>query len=136
MPRAGAKPTSQLVRAGWDASEAVRRSGTQGVLRNFFDELFNHLDPYSRYAPPAEASDDRLHRAGRAGIGALVAHSGHDFMIQTWRRDGPAAAAAVHAGDRILAVDGQTTEGADPEFGQRPAGRAGGNAGDGVAARP
>ncbi len=110
-----AEATSQLVRAAWDASEAVRRSGTQGVLRNFFDELFNHLDPYSRYAPPAEASDDRLHRAGRAGIGAQVAHSGHDFTIQDVAPDGPAAAAAVHAGDRILAVDGQTTEGADLE---------------------
>jgi carboxyl-terminal processing protease len=44
---------AQMVRAGWDASEAVRHAGTAGVLRALFDELCNHLDPYSRYVPPA-----------------------------------------------------------------------------------
>ncbi len=107
--------TAQLVRAGWDASEAVRRAGTQGVLRTFFDELFNHLDPYSRYAPPSEAADDRLRRAGRAGIGVQVVRSGGGFAVQDVAADGPAAQAGIHAGDRILAVDGQSTQGADLE---------------------
>ena len=107
--------TAQLVRAGWDASEAVRRAGTQGVVRTFFDELFNHLDPYSRYAPPADAAADRERRAGRAGIGVQVMRSGGGFVVQDVAADGPAAQAGVHAGDRILAVDGQTTQGADLE---------------------
>lgn len=107
--------TAQLVRAGWDASDAVRKAGTQGVLRSFFDELFNHLDPYSRYAPPSEAADDRLRRAGRAGIGVQVARRGGSFLVQDVAADGPAAAQGIRPGDVILAVDGQATEGADLE---------------------
>ncbi len=106
---------AQLVRAAWDASEAVRRAGTQGVLRSFFDELFNHLDPYSRYAPPAEAATDRLHRTGQAGIGVQLARRGGGFTVQEVAAEGPAAQAGIRAGDQILAVDGQTTQGADLE---------------------
>jgi carboxyl-terminal processing protease len=106
---------AQMVRAGWDASEAVRRAGTQGVLRNFFDELFNHLDPYSRYAPPADAADDRIRRAGRAGIGVHMVRRGADFVVQDVAADGPAALAGIRAGDRVLEVDGQTTQHADLE---------------------
>ncbi len=107
--------TAQMVRAGWDASEAVRRSGTKGILRTFFDELFNHLDPYSRYAPPAEAAEDRIRRAGRAGIGVHVVRRGGDFVVQDVAADGPAALAGVRAGDRVLEVDGQPTRHADLE---------------------
>jgi len=107
--------TAQLVRAGWDASQTVRHAGTQGVLRTFFDELFNHLDPYSRYAPPAEAADDRIRRAGRAGIGVQLARRGSDFVVQSIAADGPAARAGIRAGDRVLKVDGQSTLRADLE---------------------
>jgi carboxyl-terminal processing protease len=114
-PGGWAEATAQLVRAAWDASDPVRRAGTQGVLRSFFDELFNHLDPYSRYSPPAEAAADRLRRVGRAGIGVQVTHSGGNFAVQDVAPDGPAAQSGIRAGDRILAVDGQTTEGANLE---------------------
>ena len=107
--------TAEFVRAGWDASDAVRRAGTQGVLRTFFDELFNHLDPYSRYSPPAEAAADRIRRAGRAGIGVQIARRDGGYAVQDLAPDGPAAQAGIRAGDRILAVDGQTTQGADLE---------------------
>ena len=107
--------TAQFVRVGWDASDVVRRAGTQGVLRSFFDELFNHLDPYSRYSPPAEAAADRIRRAGRAGIGVQVARRNGGFAVQDVAADGPAAQAGIHEGDRILAVDGQATQGADLE---------------------
>jgi carboxyl-terminal processing protease len=105
--------TAQLVRVGWDASEAVRRSGTQGVLRSFFDELFNHLDPYSRYASPAEAQADRIRRAGRAGIGVELARRRAGVEVREVAADGPAALAGVRRGDRVLAVNGQTIAGAD-----------------------
>ncbi|CAG4928288.1 unnamed protein product [Acidocella sp. C78] len=35
------------------ASSAIERAGTGGMIRSFFDELFNHFDPYSRYVAPA-----------------------------------------------------------------------------------
>ncbi len=101
------------VRAAWDASEPVRRAGSAGVIQVFFDELFNHMDPYSRYTPPAEAEADRTRRGGRAGIGVLVAARGGGFVVQEVQAGGPAAQAGVRPGDRILAVDGETTQGAD-----------------------
>ena len=112
---AWAEATAQFVRAGWDASEAVRRAGTQGVLHSFFDELFNHLDPYSRYAPPEEAAADRLRRSGRAGIGVQAVRRDGGFAVQDVAADGPAAQAGIREGERIVAVDGQTTQGADLE---------------------
>lgn len=108
-----AEATGQMIRAGWDASEAVRRAGTGGVIRTFFDEVFNHLDPYSRYAPPDEASAERLRRAGRASLGITVAHQRGSFFVQSVDPGGNAAQGGVHVGDRILSVDGQALQGAD-----------------------
>jgi carboxyl-terminal processing protease len=105
--------TGQVARAAWDASDLVRQAGTQGILRAFFDELFNHLDPYSRYVPPSEAGEDRGRRAGRAWIGLDVELRRGAFVVSGTQGDGPAAQAGVRPGDRILAVDGASVQGAD-----------------------
>jgi carboxyl-terminal processing protease len=102
-----------LIRAGWDASEAVRRVGTPGIIRVFFDELFNHFDPYSRYATPTEAEADRTRRAGRAGVGISAVPRAGNVVIQDVQAGSSAAQAGIRAGDRLLAVDGQPTQGAD-----------------------
>lgn len=104
---------AQLARAGWDGSETVRRAGMPAVIRTLFDELFNHLDPYSRYAPPAEAQAARLRRAGEGGIGVQVALRGAGFVIESVTPDGPGARAGLRAGDRLLAIDGQGIQGDD-----------------------
>lgn len=112
---AWADAVAQMVRAAWDSSEAVRRAGTQGVLRSFFDELFNHLDPYSRYATPAEAQADRMRRVGRAGVGIRAALRGGQVVVVAVQPGSPAALAGVRAGDRIAAIDGESLRGADLE---------------------
>jgi carboxyl-terminal processing protease len=104
---------AQLTRAAWDTSEAVRRAGNGGVVRTFFDELFNHFDPYSRYTPPGEAEEERERRNGRAGIGVTIAPAGGGFVIRNVFADGPAAQSGIRAGDAILAIDDQSTQGAD-----------------------
>lgn len=101
-----------LVQAGWEASTPVQQAGTQGIVRVLFDELCSHLDPYSRYAPPAEADADRVHRAGVAGIGVRVAARDGGYVLREVAPDGPAAAAGVHTGDRLLAIDGESVLGA------------------------
>lgn len=103
----------QFVRTAWDSSDSVRRAGTQGIIRVCLNEMLTHLDPYSRYAPPGDAERDRLRRAGRAGIGVTVAHDGGGFIIAGVTADGPAAQAGITSGERILAIDGQTAQGAD-----------------------
>ena len=97
----------------WDASEPVRDAGTQGVVTAMFHAVTGHLDPYSRYAPPAAADADRVLRAGVAGIGLRVAAVAGGFVLRDLAAAGPAAAAGLHEGERLLAVDGTPTEGLD-----------------------
>ena len=102
-----------VTKAAVAASLGVRRAATVGVVQAFFDELFNHLDPYSRYVPPLEAGEDREERAGRAGIGIEVTQRGQAVAVSDVIRDGPAAAAGVRPGDTIVAINGQTIRGWD-----------------------
>lgn len=92
-------------------SPLVRRAGTPGVIRNFFDELFNHLDPYSRYEPPGAATTEREHRSGQAGLGLQVAARGGQMLATVVVPDSPADDSGVRAGDRILSIDGHLTRG-------------------------
>ena len=67
-----AKVAASLTAASLPVSAPVGRAGTQGIIEGFFNQLFSRLDPYSRYVPPVEASEDRARRAGRAGLGLTL----------------------------------------------------------------
>src|ERR1700722_6836297 len=112
-PAAWAAAAAQLSAVAWTASAKLRRAGTTGVITNFFDEVFNHLDPYSRYVPPIEAGEDRARRSGSAGAGITLIAEGGAILVQRIVSDGPAAAAGIHARDAIVAVNGQSTRGVD-----------------------
>jgi carboxyl-terminal processing protease len=103
----------QMVRAGWDNAAAIRAAGTEGVIQSFFDELFSHMDMYSRYAPPQEADAERGRRAGRAGVGITPAARGGGFVAAEVQPNGPAALGGIRPGERILAIDGRSTQRAD-----------------------
>ena len=81
----------------------VRRAGTQGVVQSFFDELFNHLDPYSRYVPPRDAGEDRERRVGQAGAGLRLARRGsaHRGCGGHCRRSGRARGNSARRHDRF-----------------------------------
>jgi carboxyl-terminal processing protease len=100
-----------LTKAAADASPAVRRAGTVRIVQAFFDELFNHIDPYSRYIPPSEAGEDREQRSGRAGIGISLAQRGAAVVVTEVIRDGPAATAGVRPGDTIVAIEREAVRG-------------------------
>ena len=92
-------------------SSSLRRAGSASIVQGFFDGLFSHLDPYSRYVPPDEAGDDRERRSGRAGIGVSLAQAGATAVVTDVIRDSPAAAAGLRPGDTIMALDGASMRG-------------------------
>ena len=98
-----------LVRAAWDASQPVRRAGTNGILEVLFDEICNHLDPYSRYLSPGQVQPGR---DMRADLGLDVAAGRRGLVVQTVTADGPATAAGIRPGDVLIAIDGQELAGA------------------------
>jgi carboxyl-terminal processing protease len=103
----------ELALAATTVSMPVRRAGTQGIVQSFFDELFNHLDPYSRYVAPREAGEDRERRSGQAGAGLRLIRRGGTIVVVEAVVDGPAALAGIRPGDTILSVDGRSTQGKD-----------------------
>jgi carboxyl-terminal processing protease len=110
-PAAWAEAAANLAAAAAATSNPVRRAGTQGVVQSFFDEMFNHLDPYSRYVAPGEAALDRERRSGSAGAGLTVVTRGGAIVVQEAIADGPAALAGIRVGDQIISVDGQASRG-------------------------
>ncbi len=106
---------AEMYAAAWTASDAVRRAGMPGALQSFFDEVFNHFDPYSRYVPPVAAGQERDRRTGEAGIGVTLVRQAGFVAIKDLNGDGTAAEAGLDAGERILEVDGQSTRNRDPQ---------------------
>jgi carboxyl-terminal processing protease len=113
-PVTWANAAAALTAASFPVSMPVRRAGTQGVIQIFFDEMFSHLDPYSRYVPPVEAGVERARRAGRAGLGLTVGQRGALIDVRSVVRDSPAAIAGIRPGDILAAIDNQRTLNQDP----------------------
>lgn len=109
-----AQGLAALYEAGWRASPALRRAGAEAMLRSGFEELFNHLDPYSRYMGPEEAAAARSRRTGQVGLGLrLAAGRGEEVVLATIAPEGPAERAGLRPGDRLLAIGGEPVSAQD-----------------------
>ena len=121
-------PAAQ-VRAAVPARDAQRLSSgetaqlsevLERVKREYVDEvkqpelvddalrgLVGGLDPYSSYLDAEEYADLRVSTAGTyAGIGIEVSTADRALRVVRPFRDSPAAAAGIHSGDMISAIDG------------------------------
>ena len=103
-----------LALAAAGVSPIIRRAGAPAIVQSFFDEMFNHLDPYSRYVPPHQAVEDREQRSGDAGVGLTLIQRGSFVVVQTAIADAPGAVAGITPGAAILSVDGRSARGKDP----------------------
>jgi carboxyl-terminal processing protease len=104
-----------LEAAAFDHSTILREAGGQALVQSFFDEMFNHLDPYSRYVPPvpAEAERDRLSVDAGAGLGLV--RRGRFVAVSDIVPGGPGEVAGLRVGDRILAIGGRFLRGESPD---------------------
>jgi carboxyl-terminal processing protease len=93
--------------AAWAASPAIRDFGRDSLLRASFDAIFGHLDPFSRYVTPEEAQLARERRLGQGGVGLRLAAQRGQVVVAAVTRDGPAAAAGIRVGDRLVTVDAE-----------------------------
>lgn len=97
-------------------SESVSSASREDLVQAFFDELFNHLDPYSRYIGPSSATTDRQARVGgEADAGVSLTRKGRDILISAVNANGPAWSVTVDPGDKLLAVNNRLTAGQSVE---------------------
>jgi len=110
-PASVAEAVGALLDEAERQSPALRRAGRQAVLQAVFEEIFNHLDPYSRYMTPAEAREGRERRLGIGDLGLVLAanpgRAARRALTVTQVVPGSAAArAGLRPGDRLLEADG------------------------------
>ncbi len=100
------KAAASIAAAAYATSPALQAAGTQGIIANFFDELFNHFDPYSRYEPPQQAAQDELMIMGLGGTGLTLAVQGPHIIVAAVAADSPAENTGITAGSIITAING------------------------------
>lgn len=104
---AAADALTLFQQAAWAASPRLRSAGAPRLIHRSFESVFAHLDPFSRYVTPEEAQAARERRTGEAGLGLRLAPGrGAGATIAALTPGGPAAAAGLEVGNRVLAIDG------------------------------
>jgi carboxyl-terminal processing protease len=97
----------KVAAAAYAASVPLQQAGTQGIISNFFDELFNHFDPYSRYEGPVQAAQDQLMITGLAGTGVTLTSKEGRVVVASVAADSPAANAGLQPQMVVSTVNGR-----------------------------
>lgn len=88
----------------------------QQSVETAINAMLDDIDPYTEYIPAADQEDFMVTATGRyGGIGSYIMQrvdKGHEgvYISQPYQ-DSPAARAGLRAGDRIIAIDGDSTAG-------------------------
>lgn len=97
------------------------------AIKTAIDAMLSSMDPYTNYFPESQMEDVKLQLLGQyGGVGAIIMQRGDSIYISEPYKGLPAAEAGLKAGDRIVAVDGQSTKGKKtPDVSQAMRGQAG-----------
>ena len=109
-PATWANAATAVTAASLPVSLLIRNVSIQAVIQGFFDQMFNRIDPYSRYVPPGQAAGDQMQRGARAGVGLTVEQHGSLHEVQSVAPDGPAFLAGIRTGDIITTINGQAIQ--------------------------
>lgn len=103
--------TSAAIDAGRSASKPIHDATPEQIYQVAFESALRKLDRYSRYLNIEETRSAKAFRIGYTGVGiTIVEREGHVYVTSVFDRS-PAADAGIAAGDRIVAIEGQSAEG-------------------------
>ncbi len=90
----------------------VREVDLDSMVRDAMNGMLRELDPYSMYMSPKDFESLNISMQGEfGGLGITIAIA-DDWLTVISPLDGtPAAAAGLQAGDRIVEIEGESTEG-------------------------
>lgn len=82
------------------------------LMQEAITEMLANLDPYTNYIPEEKIEDFRIQQTGSyGGIGATLGKQDSALVITSVYRGFPADKAGLRAGDVLLKIDGNSTEG-------------------------
>ncbi|MBT8195709.1 MAG: S41 family peptidase [Bacteroidia bacterium] len=82
------------------------------LMKTGIDAMLTSLDPYTNYIPESNIEDYRFMTTGQyGGIGALIGKNGSDIIVTDPYEGFAAHKAGLMAGDKLIEVDGKSTEG-------------------------
>ena len=81
------------------------------TIKVAIDAMLASLDPYTNYYPESDIEDVKLQLLGEyGGVGAMIMQRGDSILISEPYKGLPADEAGLKAGDRILAVNGESAK--------------------------
>lgn len=89
----------------------VDETDPEKLVTTSIDAMLASLDPYTTYIPESDMDDFQFQTTGEyGGIGSLIRRSGDYVIIADPYEGFPAAKSGIRAGDKILKVNGSSTE--------------------------
>jgi carboxyl-terminal processing protease len=89
----------------------VDETDPEELVTTSIEAMLSSLDPYTTFIPESDMDEFQFQTTGEyGGIGSLIRRSGNTVMIAEPYEGFPAAKSGIRAGDKILKVDGVSTQ--------------------------